>query len=578
MKTLSTKNNYHKVLRYVAPYKGRIFLAMLASLVVAGSDVALVRLIQPMIDTIIGSKAENLVHLIPAFVIGLTVVKGAGRYTQEYFIRTSGQLVIQDIRNDLYQHTIGLSLGFFSKSTSGNLMSRILNDVGKIQKAGSSVLVDALRESTTLIGYIGLAFYFDWKLAAVAFTVLPISFWPAKYIGRKIKSYSKRGQGAMGILTNVLEQTFSGVKVIKAFGAESKESERFRQENLGYYRFLRKTIKYNALSSPVIELLSSFGGAAVLWFGVHRVLSGEMTSGELISIAASILLMYTPVKRLTKVYNTIQEAMGAADRVFELMEEVPQITDRAGAKTLERVIGRIDLDDVYFSYGDEPVLQGVSIHAEPGEIVALVGPSGAGKSTISALLNRFYEPCKGSIRIDGYDIRNLTLETLQKNISLVDQDNFLFNDTIAGNIRYGCPEASFEQMDEAAKQAYADDFIRELPYQYETRIGNRGVRLSGGQRQRICIARALLRNTPILVLDEATSALDTESEAMVQKALNNLMENRTTFVIAHRLSTVMHADKIVVLENGRVQQVGRHSELVKQGGLYQKLFEMQFEA
>jgi len=573
----SSVDIYKRLFLYIRPYKGRILIAMIASLLVAGCDVALVRLIQPLIDKILGSGAKHLIHLIPIFVIGLTVIKGAGRYFQEYFIRTSGQLVIQEIRNDLYARTIRQSLGFFSKATSGNLMSRILNDVGKIQKAGSSVLVDALRETTTLIGYIGLAFYFDWKLAAVAFTALPLSFGPAKIIGKKIKSYSKRGQGAMGVLTSVLEQTFSGVKVIKAFGTDQKEEDRFREENFGYYRFIRKTIKYNAVSAPVIELLASFGGAGVMWFGVHRVLSGQMTSGELISTTASILLMYTPVKRLTKVYNTVQEALGAAERVFELMDEAPQITDKPGAISLSKVDGRVELKDVHFSYGDGPILQGVSITADPGEVVALVGSSGAGKSTISSLLNRFYEPQLGEILIDGHEIRDLTLATLHQNISLVDQDTFLFNDTIANNIRYGRSHASHEEMLEAARLAFADDFINELPMQYETRIGDRGVRLSGGQRQRICIARALLRNTPILVLDEATSALDTESEAMVQKALNNLMANRTTFVIAHRLSTIMHADKIVVLDNGRVHQVGRHQELLEQGGIYKKLFEMQFK-
>ena len=576
MKTQSP-NLYKRLYYYIRPYKGRIIIAMVASLLVAGSDVALVRLIQPLIDKVLGSSDRSLIHLVPIFFVSLTVIKGAGRYVQEYFIRTSGQLVIQEIRNDLYSHTIGLSLGFFSRATSGNLMSRILNDVGKIQKASASVLVDALRESTTLVGYVGLAFYFDWRLATVAFIAMPLSFGPAKMIGKKIKSYSKRGQGAMGVLTSVLEQTFSGVKVIKAFGTIEQEKQRFRQQNLGYYHFLRKTIKYNAVSSPVIEILASFGGAGVLWFGVHRVISGQMTSGELISTTASILLMYAPVKRLTKVYNTVQEALGAAERVFDLMDEVPEITDRPDAVELTSVMGRVELKDIHFSYGDGPILKGVSIVAEPGEIVAMVGSSGAGKSTISSLLNRFYEPQQGEILIDGHEIRELTLDTLHRNISLVDQDTFLFNDTIANNISYGVSGATREEVVAAARLAYADDFIHELPQQYDTRIGDRGVRLSGGQRQRICIARALLRNTPILVLDEATSALDTESEAMVQKALNNLMQNRTTFVIAHRLSTVMHADKIVVLDEGQVQQIGRHQELLDRGGIYKKLFEMQFQ-
>jgi len=569
--------SYRRLLRYSRPYVWRIALAMVASLGVAGSDVALAKLVEPFIDQVIAAKDYALVNLAPVIVIGLAVIKGVSRYVQEYYIKTAGLLVVQDIRNDLYRHSLSLSLGFYSRSSTGSLMSCVLNDVGILQRSAADVLVEIVREGSTLIGLTALAFYQDWRLALLAFAVLPLSVVPAAVIGRRIKDNTRKSQGAMGNLTGVLQESFSGVKVIKAFGTIEQEKQRFRQQNLGYYHFLRKTIKYNAVSSPVIEILASFGGAGVLWFGVHRVISGQMTSGELISTTASILLMYAPVKRLTKVYNTVQEALGAAERVFDLMDEVPEITDRPDAVELTSVMGRVELKDIHFSYGDGPILKGVSIVAEPGEIVAMVGSSGAGKSTISSLLNRFYEPQQGEILIDGHEIRELTLDTLHRNISLVDQDTFLFNDTIANNISYGVSGATREEVVAAARLAYADDFIHELPQQYDTRIGDRGVRLSGGQRQRICIARALLRNTPILVLDEATSALDTESEAMVQKALNNLMQNRTTFVIAHRLSTVMHADKIVVLDEGQVQQIGRHQELLDRGGIYKKLFEMQFQ-
>ncbi|HEX9873852.1 MAG TPA: ABC transporter ATP-binding protein, partial [Deferrimonas sp.] len=519
----------------------------------------------------------DLARLVPLIIIGLSSFKGMSRFIQEYFIKTCGQLVMQRIRNNLYSHSVGLSMRFFGKTSSGVLMSRILNDVGVMQASVSEVLVGILREGVTLIALIGVAFYSDWKMAGMAFIVLPVAGIPLYQVGRKIKSYSKRGQGAMGILTTVLEQTFSGIKVIKAFGTEDREIERFERENLRFYHFYRKVIKYDCASTPIIEILASFGVAAVVWYGMQRVMSGAMTQGELFSVMAAILMMYTPVKRLTRVNNVIQQAVGAAERVFEVLEENPEIVDRPGARSLGPVRGEVSFENVFFAYDTEPVLKDFSVRSAVGEVVALVGPSGAGKSTIAGLLTRFYDPQQGRVCIDGVDIRDVTLESLKSNIALVDQETFLFNDTIGNNIRYGRFDASDEEVQEAARLAYADEFIAVLPEGFETSIGNRGLRLSGGQRQRICIARALLRNAPILILDEATSALDTESEAMVQKALTNLMANRTTFVIAHRLSTIMNANKIVVLENGRVREVGTHQELLKNSGLYQRLYELQFQ-
>jgi subfamily B ATP-binding cassette protein MsbA len=569
---------YRRILKYVKGYKWRIIIAMVASLGVSGSDVSYAKLVQPFVDKVLAPGGGNLVHLVPIAIIGLAAVKGVSRYFQSYFIQTAGQLVIQDIRNDVFEHYLDLSMGYFSRNTAGNQMSRILNDVGVMQRAGSTVFVDALREGATLLGLIGVAFYSDWKLALTASVVLPVAVGPASSIGRKIKSYSRRGQGAMGTLTAALEQVFSGIKVIKAFGTEPEEKVRFRKENSNFYHFRRKLIKYNALSAPVIEIIASLGVAAVLWYGIHRVLSGGMTKGELFSIMAAVLMMYTPVKRLIKVNNTIQQAMGAAERVFEALDEVPGIEDVPGAVEFGRCRGEVVFDRVTFSYDTEPVLQDFSLHVSPGEVVALVGPSGAGKSTVVGLLNRFYDPQAGAVRIDDTDIRNVTLMSLRRNLALVDQETFLFNETIANNIRYGCFDAPDSDVENAAQLAFADEFIRLLPDGFETRIGDRGLRLSGGQRQRICIARAILRNSPILILDEATSALDTESEAMVQKALNNLMANRTTLVIAHRLSTIMHADKIVVLENGRVHETGRHEELLAREGLYRRLHDMQFQS
>lgn len=572
-----TSQLYRRLLAYSRPHSVRIILAVIGSLGVAGVDVASAQLVRPLFDRIIAAGDYTLVNLVPFIIIGLAVFKGASRYVQEYYIKTAGQLVVQDIRNDLYSHSMGLSMGYYSRTTTGNMMSRILNDVGVLQRSAADVLVEAVRECFTLVGLTASAFYSDWKLASVAFLVLPAAVLPASVLGRKIKDYTRRSQATMGNLTGVLQETFSGIKVIKAFGTEGEENRRFRTENLAFYRFLRKTLKYDSASAPAIELLASLGVAAVAWYGLHRALTGAITQGQLFAFVASVLMMYGPLKKLIKVSNSIQRSVGAAERVFEVMDEIPDIADTPDARPLPRARGEVSFEHVGFAYEQEPVLKDFSLQARPGEVIALVGPSGAGKSTIAGLLARFYDPQEGAIRVDGEDLRRITLVSLKSNIALVDQETFLFNDTIRNNIRYSRRNASDAEVEEAARLAYADDFIRLLPNGYDTSIGDRGLRLSGGQRQRICIARAILRDAPILILDEATSALDTESEAMVQKALANLMRNRTTFVIAHRLSTIMHADKIVVLESGRIVQVGSHQELLQQGGLYQKLYEMQFQ-
>jgi subfamily B ATP-binding cassette protein MsbA len=567
---------YRRLYYYSRPYLFRVFLAMGASILVSGTDVATAKLVKPFVDDVLIATEKGLVNLVPIIVIGLALCKGVGRYIQEYFIKTAGQLVVQDIRNDLYAHSMGLSMGYFSRSSTGNVMSRILNDVGALSRSAADVLVDGLRESFTLIGLTIVAFQSDWRLASIAFVVMPVAVIPASIIGRRIKDNTRRGQRTMGNLTRVLQESLAGIKVIKAFGTEDRETDRFKTENKRFYHFIRKVLKYDSAATPVIEILSSLGVGAVLWYGIHRVSQGAMTQGDLSSFVAALLMMYAPMKRLTKVSNTIQRSLGAAERVFELMDEKADIADHADAVPASRMAGNIDFCQVDFSYGEEPVLQDFNLSIRSGEIVALVGPSGGGKSTIIGLLNRFYDPQKGNILIDGQDIKYLTQESLKQNIALVDQETFLFNDTVRNNIRYGRLEAADAEVEKAARLAYADAFVRSMPDGYETVIGDRGVRLSGGQRQRICIARAILRDAPILLLDEATSALDTESEAMVQKALVNLMENRTTIVVAHRLSTVMHADKIVVLEDGRICETGNHQQLLAGGGLYSRLYEMQF--
>lgn len=574
--TYRSKQLFTRLYQYSRPYIGRIVLALVASLLVSGSDVAMAKLVKPFVDTILIGARADLVNLVPMFVIGLAVCKGTGRYIQEYFINTAGQMVILDIRNDLYRHSMSLSMGYFSRSSTGNIMSCIMNDVGALQSSVANILVEGIRESFTLIGLSVVAFQSDWRLACIAFIVMPISIIPANVIGQRIKKNTRKGQKTLGMLTGVLQESLAGIKVIKAFGTEEFENKRFYLENQRFYHLIRKVIKYSAATSPLIEILSSFGVGAVLWYGIHRVTSGAMTQGDLTSFVAAMLMMYAPLKRLIRISNTIQGTLGAAERVFELMDEKPDIIDKPSALQAPRSAGSIRFDRVCFSYENEQVLYDLSLDIRAGEIVALVGPSGGGKSTIIGLLNRFYDPQQGQIFIDGLDLRDLTQASLKQNIALVDQETFLFNDTVRNNVRYGRPEASDAEVEEAVMQAYAEEFVRAMPEGYDTIIGDRGVRLSGGQRQRICIARAILRDAPILLLDEATSALDTESEAMVQKALANLMQNRTTIVVAHRLSTVMHADKIVVLENGRICEIGRHQELLSGDGLYRRLYDMQF--
>ena len=568
---------YKRLLGYVKPYKWRLVVSVVASLGVAGSDAAAAKLVQPFIDWIVVEVRADLIPWVPVFVVGLALFKGMARYLQEYFIRTAGQLVMRDLRNEVFGHTLSLSMRYFSKNSIGAIMSRITNDITTMQSSVAEVLVGLLKEGMTLIALTGVAFYTDWKLAAIAFVILPLAGAPASAIGKRIKGYARRGQEAMGDVTMILEQSLSGVKVIKSFGTEAAEDRKFQKENNAFYSFIRKVIKYDAASSPAMEFFGAIGGAGVAWYGLHRVFIGDLTQGELFSVIAAVIFMYTPAKKLSKLYNRVQQSLGSAERVFELRSEQPEISDSTSAVELLRARGEVTFDAVGFAYDQETVLQDITFSAAPGEVVALVGSSGAGKTTVVGLLNRFYDVTSGAIRIDGNDVREITLESLRNNLALVDQETFLFNDTVAGNIRYGRDDATDEEVKEAARQAFADDFVCQLPEGYETVIGDRGVRLSGGQRQRICIARAILRDAPILILDEATSALDTESEAMVQQALHNLMQNRTTLVIAHRLSTIMHADKILVLDQGRIVEQGRHEQLLEKGGIYQRLYKMQFK-
>jgi ATP-binding cassette, subfamily B, bacterial MsbA len=568
--------NFKRILGYCRPYWWRIALAAVASLAVGSIDGAIAYLVEPVLKKIFSGKDMLIFSLLPLGVVSLFAIKGLCRFTNDYFMRTAAQLSVQDVRNQIYSHNMRLGLGFFSRHPAGTLMSRVTNDVTMMQDGIGSVVSGIFRDSFSAIALLGVVFYRNWELALITFVAIPATAWPAQKIGKKIKTIAKLGQGKMGLLNSILQETFSGIKVIKAFGLEERETEKFRRCNADLYATLRKSIKYDAMSTPIMEFITSFGIATVIWVGGTSVMQGRMSASEFFSFIAAMILLFTPIKRIQLTYNVVQRSLGAAERVFEIIDEKPEITDASDAVNVGRVSGEIEFKSVSFRYDDEYVLRNVSLKAHRGEVIALVGPSGGGKTTLVSLITRFYDPEQGAILVDGHDIRQVTLKSLLKQIALVDQETILFNDTIANNIRYGRPEATDAEVEQATLAAYAHEFIQALPEGYQTNIGDRGLRLSGGQRQRICIARAILKDAPILILDEATSALDTESEQMVQAALNNLMANRTTFVIAHRLSTIVHADRIVVLEKGEVAEAGAHDALLAQGGIYSRLHGMQF--
>ncbi len=571
-------DTFKRIIAYSKPHWWRILIAAVASIGVGSMDGAFAYLVEPILKKIFAEKQLYILTLLPFGVILLFVFRGLCRYCNDYFVRTAGQLAIQKIRNDVYERSMGLSLGFFNRQSTGGLMSRILNDVNTMQDGVASMITGFFRDGFSALSLLFVIFYRDWRLAIISFLVIPATVYPAQLIGKKIKKLAKIGQEKMGDITSVLQETFSGIKVIKAFALESREVDKFRGRNLDFYTYVRKSIKYDSLSAPIMETITSFGVAAVIWIGGNSVISGRITTAEFFSFVTAMALVYAPVKKLINSYNVLQRAIGSAERVFEVIDEKPDIVDPENPKPLGRAVGEVRFDRVSFSFNeDDLILNDISLEARKGEIIALVGPSGGGKTTLVSLITRFYDPKSGAVLIDGIDVRDLRLSDLLSNVALVDQETILFNDTIANNIRYGKTAATSAEVQAAARAAYAHDFILEMPEGYETNIGDRGVRLSGGQRQRLCIARAILKDAPVLILDEATSALDTESEQMVQEALNNLMVNRTTFVIAHRLSTILHADRIVVIEAGRVVESGTHAELIALDGLYSKLHEMQFK-
>ncbi len=568
---------YKRLLQFMIRYKGYFALSFVCMGSVALAKGGLAWVAGPLAQGIFLSKKESMLTLMPVAILSVYIFRGLGMFGQAYFMALVSQRTIRDIQNAVYEHLLKMSLSFFVRNPTGILMSRITNDVNLVQESVSKALSEMIMESMTIVILFIVAVLKDPLITIIFVVILPISTIPVVRFGKKLRKISTRTQVNFGIISSFLHETITGIRIVKAFGMEAYENKRFRDRSHQLYRTRLKSNVVKGLSEPIMDLIEGIGVSLVIYIGGSSVISGRMDFAAFTTLMAAIVMMYSPVKKLSKVHYMIQEGMAAADRIFGLMDQVPEIQDSKGAMELAPVHEGVVFDDVYFRYGDRMVIQGVSLTVKPGEVIALVGASGEGKTTLVNLVPRFYDVTQGAIRIDGKDIRDVTMKSLRSQIAMVTQETILFNDTVRNNIAYGLDEISKEEVIRAAKAANAHSFIMELPEGYDTVIGESGMTLSGGQRQRVSIARALLKDAPILILDEATSALDTESERVVQEAINNLMKGRTTFVIAHRLSTVTSADRILVIQEGKVAESGRHEDLLRQGGIYRQLYERQFK-
>ncbi|MBI4634610.1 MAG: lipid A export permease/ATP-binding protein MsbA [Deltaproteobacteria bacterium] len=568
---------FKRLLRLSKPHMPKFLLAMLCMLVVGASTSALAFLVKPALDEIFLKKNASMLKFIPLAVIGIYLLKGICSYAQTILMSFIGQRVVADMRNTLYDRIQMQSLSFFTKNPTGILMSRITNDVGYIQGTVSEAVTSLLKDSFTLLGLVFVIFYRDWQLAIIAMFVFPLTIYPIAKFGQKMRKVATRTQVTWGSLATILQETISGTRIVKAFGMERYESRRFAGENEHLFRLAMKSVSISAVSSPFMEFLGGIGIAAIVFYGGYQVIQGYSTPGTFFSFLTALIMLYEPVKRLTNVNNTIQQGIAGAERVFEIIDMVPEIKSAENAVTLPRIRTGIAMKNVSFRYEDTPVLKNINLSIRAGEAVAFVGMSGGGKTTLVNLIPRFYDVTSGAIQIDGHDIRNVTVESLRAQIGIVTQQTILFNDTVKNNIAYGDIKKSDDDIVRASMAANAHDFIMNLPKGYDTIIGEQGTKLSGGERQRISIARALLKNAPILILDEATSSLDTEAEIEVQGALENLMKGRTTLMIAHRLSTIRNADRIIVIVNGEIIEEGTHESLLAKNGEYARLYQLQFK-
>jgi len=555
----------------------RLFFAMGFSLLISLSTAASAYLIKPAVDDIFFENDTTMLMVIPVVVIFIYFLRGIGMYGQEYLMNYVGESIIRRLRNSLYDHIQDMSLSFFQEEKTGVLMSRITYDVYIIKAMVSTAVTGAIRDCFTIVGLTFVIFYQDWKMALIAFVVLPLAFFPVVEFGKRIRKVSTGCQEAMADLSSFLHETFAGNKIVKAFGMESYEKKRFFEKTLKYFKLEMKAVVARSLSSPIMEFLGGLGIAFIIWYGGFNVISGTSTTGTFFSFMAAVIMLYDPVKKLSHLNNAIQQGIAASDRIFDVIDRESDITEHSNPVAIQPGPHRVTFQDVFFKYKDAMVLKNLKLKVSEGEVLALVGMSGGGKTSLVNLIPRFYDVTKGSIMIDDIDIRKASIASLRDQIAIVTQDPILFNDTIRNNIAYGSQGASAKEIERVAEAAFAYDFIQGFPDKFETTIGELGGRLSGGEKQRICIARALLKDAPILILDEATSSLDAESEMLVQKALANLMKGRTTFVIAHRLSTIAYAHRIIVIVDGQIVEEGKHEDLIALEGEYYKLYQMQLK-
>lgn len=570
-------DTYKRLISYVRPYMGRMIAAVACIILAAGGNLAVPWIIKDVIDQVLINKDMAMLNIIAIGILIIFFLRGIFFFGQTYLMSYIGQRVIIDIREAVYRQLQRLSLGYFDKRQTGAIMSSVTNDVSALQAALVDSMVEMVTEAMILIGSLGAMFFLHWKLSLLTLITMPLVLQAINTFGKKLRKAGRILQERAADITAILQETISGIRVIKSFAREDYEIDRFKQENFYNFRAQMKTSQLLATLTPVIEFLSAIGVTVIIWYGGMEVINGNLTSGALIAFLIYVVNLANPVKRLSRVYGNIQKSLAAADRVFDILDTEPDIKDMPGAVALPAIEGHVALQHLSFAYSPgQYALRDVSLEVKPGQTVAIVGPSGAGKTTIANLLPRFYEATEGSILVDGKDIRTVTMQSLRQQIGIVPQETVLFNGTVYDNILYGRLNATHEDVIAAAKAANAHNFIDRMPDQYQTQIGERGAKLSGGQRQRISIARAILKDPRILILDEATSALDTESEKLVQQALDKLMIGRTSFVIAHRLSTVQRADMIVVLDKGRLVEQGTHSELLASGGLYSTLYQVQF--